>query len=347
MSRRLLSPELRRRGLRLLGPGLWIAFFVILAVVPTIGFSRYTLTVIDQAMILSIAVLGLYFVLGLTGQLSLAQAGFLGMGAYSAAIFSTRLGLSPWLDLVVGAVVATGFGLLLGIPSLKLRGHYLAMTTIGFGIILNLVFRNWRPVTGGTDGIPGIRATELFGVSLMHPGIFFYIIFVCLVVCTVVALRVSRSRMGRALKAIRENELAAEATGVDGIRYKITAFALSALYAGLAGALWAHFYRFIAPETFSFEQSIQLLAMLVIGGSTMVGGSIVGAFLLTFLPEWLRFLQGSYIAVYGGAIMLAMVVLPDGIAGGVMRLLRRITGRGDTPTVLGQSGEVNDVTAAG
>jgi branched-chain amino acid transport system permease protein len=332
---------------RLAGPALWTAFFVLLALVPTIGLSRYYLTVVDQAMIMSIAVLGLYFVLGLTGQLSLAQAGFLGMGAYTAAILSTRLGLPPWLDLVAGAAVAGAFGLLLGIPSLKLRGHYLAMTTIGFGIILNLVFRNWRPVTGGTDGIPGIGATELFGVSLMHPGLFFYVILVLLVICTVIALRISTSRMGRALKAIRENELAAEATGVDSTRYKVTAFALSAVYAGVAGALWAHFYRFIAPETFGFDQSVQLLAMLVIGGSTMVGGSIVGAFLLTFLPEWLRFLQGSYIAVYGAAIMLAMVVLPDGIAGGVMRLLRRVTGRGDTPTVLGQTGEVSDVSAAG
>jgi branched-chain amino acid transport system permease protein len=337
------NPAIRR----LAGPAAWIVFFMILALVPTFGLSRYYLTVIDQAMILSIAVLGLYFVLGLTGLLSLTQAGFLGLGAYAAAIMSTRLGLPIWINVPAGTIVATAFGVLLGIPSLKLRGHYLAMTTIGFGIILDLVYSNWRPVTGGSDGIPGIKATEALGLSLAHPGLFFYLIFLCLAVGTVVALRISSSRMGRALKAIRENELAAEANGIDSTRYKIAAFALSAAYAGLAGALWAHFYRFIAPETFGFQQSVQLLAMLVIGGSTMVPGSLIGAFLLTFLPEWLRFLQGSYIAVYGAAIMLAMVFLPDGITGGVLRVVRLMFRRGEeTPSVLGQSGEVPDGTAA-
>lgn len=313
------------------------------------GLSRYYLSLFDQAMIFSIAVLGLYFVLGMTGQLSLAQAGFFGLGAYSAGILATHYGFPVWINIPIGILVAILFGVVLGIPSLKLSGHYLAMTTIGFGVILNLVYRNWRPVTGGTDGIPGIRATDLAGISLSHPGLFYYVIFSCLVIAAAVAWRVGRSRLGRAFNAIRENELAAEAAGVDSTRYKVIAFALSAAYGGLAGVLWTHFTRFIAPETFGFDTSVQMLAMLVIGGSTTVVGSIIGAFLLTFLPEVLRFLQGSYIAVYGAGIIILMVFMPEGIAGGVRLLVSRLTGReAEAPRMLGQTGEVpDDATTAG
>ena len=335
------------RILRWLGPGGWAGLFVLLAVIPFLGLSRYYLTLMDQAMIFSIAVLGLYFVLGMTGQLSLAQAGFFGLGAYSAAILATHYGFPVWINIPIGIVVAVGFGILLGIPSLKLSGHYLAMTTIGFGVILNLVYRNWRPVTGGTDGIPGIKPTYLGGLSLSHPGLFYYVIFTCLTVAAVVAWRVGRSRLGRAFNAIRENELAAEAVGVDSTRYKVIAFAMSAGYGGLAGALWTHFTRFIAPETFGFDTSVQMLAMLVIGGSTTVVGSIIGAFLLTFLPEVLRFLQGSYIAVYGAGIIVLMVFLPEGIAGGLRLLIGRLTGQAaEAPRMLGQVGEVPDDAAA-
>ena len=326
------------RALRWVGPGGWLAVGLVLAVIPFLGLSRYYLTLVDQAMIFSIAVLGLYFVLGMTGQLSLAQAAFFGLGAYSAAILAVNFGFPVWVNIPVGIVVAAVFGILLGVPSLKLSGHYLAMTTIGFGVILNLVFRNWKPVTGGTDGIPGIHATTLAGNSLSHPGLFYYVIFVCLVAAAAVAWRVGGSRLGRAFNAIRENELAAEAAGVDSTRYKVIAFAMSAAYGGLAGVLWTHFTRFIAPETFGFDTSVQMLAMLVIGGSTTVAGSLIGAFILTFLPEVLRFLQGSYIAVYGAGIILLMVFLPEGIAGGARLLASRWSGRAEeAPRMLGQT----------
>lgn len=333
---------------RLMRPAGWGVAALVLASLPWWGLSRYYLNLVDQSMIYAIAVLGLYFVLGLTGQLSLAQAAFFGLGAYTAGILNTRFGLPLWINLPAAVLVAGGFGVVLGVPSLKLSGHYLAMTTIGFGIIVDLVFFNWRPVTGGADGIPGVHATELGGMSLAHPGLFFYVVFAFFVLALTVAWRVSVSRMGRALKAIRENELAAEATGVDSTRYKVAAFCLSAVYGGLAGCLWTHFARFIAPETFSFDVSVTMLAMLVIGGSTTVIGSVVGAGLLTMLPEFLRFLQNSYFAVYGAAIIVLMVFMPEGIAGMVLILWRRMRGGPDAPRMLGQTSEAPaDATPAG
>jgi branched-chain amino acid transport system permease protein len=334
---------------RWLGPALWTVLAAILASVPWWGLSRYYLRLLDQSMIFAIAVLGLYFVLGMTGQLSLAQAAFFGLGAYISAYLAVHYGLPFWVNIPLAVIFAAVFGVILGVPSLKLSGHYLAMTTIGFGIIINLVFFNWRPVTGGADGISGIPTPELLGMSLGHPGIFFYVVFVFFVLAIAVAARVGRSRMGRALNAIRENELAAEAVGVDSTRYKVAAFTLSAAYGGLAGALWTHFALFIAPETFNFDVSVTMLAMLVIGGSTTVIGSVIGAFLLTLLPEFLRFLQNSYFAVYGAAIILMMVFMPDGIAGMVMRLWWRARGREEeAPKILAQSGEMPaDATPAG
>lgn len=325
---------LRRRA----GPVVWVALFLLLASVPTWGLIRYYYGLFDQAMIFAIAVMGLYFVLGLTGQLSLAQAAFFGLGAYVSAIMATRWGLPIWVNLPISILAAAVLGVLLGIPSLKLSGHYLAMTTIGFGVILALVFRNWRPVTGGADGIGGIKPTRLLGISLAQNDTFFYVVLVCLGAATLIAVRVSRSRLGRALQAIRENELAAECTGIDSTRFKVIAFTLCAAYGGLAGSLWTHWTRYISPDTFEFDTSVKMLAMLVVGGSTGIAGSLIGAGLLTVLPEFLRFLQSSYLAVYGAAIILLMIFMPEGIWGMAVYLVkRRQAGAAEAPRMLGQS----------
>ncbi|MDQ6900751.1 MAG: branched-chain amino acid ABC transporter permease [Candidatus Dormibacteraeota bacterium] len=327
----------RRRAPRWWRPAVWAAVAAVVALIPFGTTSRYYLTVVDQAMLFAIAVLGLYFLLGLTGQLSLAQAAFYGLGAYTAAILATRYHLPIWVNVPAATVTAALFGVLLGIPSLKLRGHYLALTTIGFGIIIQLVFKNWRPVTGGADGIAGIPGTHLFGISFSHPGVFYYIIFGALVLSCLLAWRISRSRMGRAFRAIRENELSAETSGVDSTFYKVVAFALSAAYGGLAGGLYAHWALFIAPETFGFTTSVQMLAMLVIGGSSSIAGTLIGALLLSLLPEALRFLQSGYLAVYGAAIIVLMVFIPDGLWGGLRLLIRKLMGRGkEVPTPLGE-----------
>jgi len=212
-------------------------------------------------------------------------------------------------------IVAGLFGVLLGIPTLKLSGHYLAMATIGFGIILQLILINSIPLTNGSDGITGIPSPRIGPWELNSANTFFYLAAFFLILLIWASLRLKKSRVGRALMAIRENEMAAETMGVDTTLFKIMAFALSAAYGGFAGSLFAHSgSHYISPDTFSFDQSVVLLAMMVLGGNGSPVGSVVGATLLTLVPEVLRFLKDSYMMVYAAGIVAIMVFMPGGIA---------------------------------
>ncbi len=295
-----------------------IAIAVVVALLLPNLLSQYFRQLLNTALGWAVVVLGLNFVLGYTGQLSLAQAAFWGIGAYASAIATTDHGWPVFFGFVAALVVTALAGIVLGIPTLKLRGHYLAMATIGFGIIVQLILIHWRNVTHGTDGIPGIPGLSFGPIRLVEERDKYYLLLLGLVVFAFVAQRVRHSRVGRAFLAIRENELAGEVLGVDTTRYKIAAFTLGAAYAGAAGSMYAHVSNFVSPDSFSFEQSVQFLAMLVLGGSGSIGGAILGAMLLTFVPEWLRFVpflpSSAYLAVYGAAIMLTMVFLPGGLA---------------------------------
>jgi branched-chain amino acid transport system permease protein len=217
--------------------------------------------------------------------------------------------------------VAAFFGVLLGIPTLKLSGHYLAMATIGFGIILQLILVNAIWLTNGSDGITTIPSPWIGSFELKASGDFYYVAAVSLILFTWAAINLKDSRVGRAFLAIRENEMAAGTTGVDTTYYKIMAFALSAGYAGFGGWLFAHSCsHYISPDTFSFDQSVILLVMAVLGGNGSAIGSIVGATLLTMLPEVLRFLRESYMMFYAAGIVVIMIFMPSGIAGLVMSM---------------------------
>ena len=289
---------------------------VVVLLLPRFITSSYWLNLINLAMSFSIACLGLNIVLGYTGQLSLAQAAFWGVGAYTSAILTTQLGLPVWAGMFAAFFVAALCGVLLGIPTLKLSGHYLAMATIGFGIIVQLILVNEIWLTNGSDGITKIPSPWIGSLELKDPGTFFYVAAVSLILLTWGAIRLKNSRVGRAFMAIRENEMAAGTTGVDTTYYKIMAFALSAGYAGFGGWLFAHGgSHYISPDTFSFEQSVILLVMAVLGGNGSAIGSIVGGTLLTLLPEVLRFLKDSYMMFYAAGIVLIMIFMPRGIAG--------------------------------
>ncbi len=297
----------------LLVPAVLIAVVLLL---PRFITSSYWLNLINLAISFSIACLGLNIVLGYTGQLSLAQAAFWGVGAYTSAILTTQLGLPVWAGMVAAFFVAALCGVLLGIPTLKLSGHYLAMATIGFGIIVQLILVNEIWLTNGSDGITKIPSPSIGSLELKDPAAFFYVAAVSLILLTWGAIHIKNSRVGRAFMAIRENEMAAGTTGVDTTYYKIMAFALSAGYAGVGGWLFAHGgSHYISPDTFSFEQSVILLVMTVLGGNGSPIGSIVGGTLLTLLPEVLRFLKDSYMMVYAAGIVLIMIFMPRGIAG--------------------------------
>jgi branched-chain amino acid transport system permease protein len=294
---------------------------VVVLVFPRLVTSNYWLNLINLSISLAVACLGLNIVLGYAGQLSLAQAAFWGVGAYTSAILTTRLGMPVWTGIIAAFFIAAFFGVLLGIPTLKLSGHYLAMATIGFGIILQLILVNAIWLTNGSDGIPKIPSLWIGSHELKAPGEFFYVAALSLILFTWGAIHLKDSRVGRAFMAIRENEMAAGTAGVDTTYYKVMAFSLSAGYAGFGGWLFSHSgSHYISPDTFSFEQSVIMLVMAVLGGNGSAIGSIVGAILLTLLPEVLRFLKDSYMMVYAAGIVLIMIFMPSGIAGLVKNL---------------------------
>jgi branched-chain amino acid transport system permease protein len=321
MSAPALSRKEARVGAHAFGLGLYVAaaLVAIMAVV-TIPFSAYVLNLLMQASSYAIAVLGLTIVLGYAGQINLAQAAFFGLGAYGVALGTTVFALSFFVALVIGVAAAAISGAVLGLTSLRLAGHYLAMVTISFQTILTLVLTNWVSFTRGPDGVPNIRRPALFAESGPYLGL-------CIAALFVVAFfvwRLKMTRLGRAMQAVRDNELAANVVGVDAYATKVAAFTLSALLAGFGGALFAGGFTYVSPDQFSFAESVVFLTMVLLGGSAAPAGAVLGTALLILLPEWLRFLKVIYLAVYGAAVILIMVFMPDGIWGYAMTLWRRL-----------------------
>jgi branched-chain amino acid transport system permease protein len=282
--------------------------------------SAYSLNLLMQAATYAIAVLGLTIVLGFTGQINLAQAAFFGIGAYGVALGTTAFGLSFWGALAIGALLAAGAGAVLGLTSLRLGGHYLAMVTISFQTILTLVLTNWVAFTRGPDGVPNIRRPPLLAESGPYLGL-------CIAALFAVAWlvwRLKTTKLGRAMQAVRDNELAANVIGVDAYATKVAAFTLSAVLGGFGGALFAGGFTYVSPDQFSFAESVVFLTMVLLGGAAAPAGAVLGTGLLILLPEWLRFLKVIYLAVYGGAVILIMIFMPDGIWGFATTSWRRL-----------------------
>jgi branched-chain amino acid transport system permease protein len=286
--------------------------------------TAYSLNLLMQASTYAIAVLGLTIVLGYAGQINLAQAAFFGIGAYSIALGTTNFGLLFFPALLLGFLLASLAGAVLGLTSLRLGGHYLAMITICFQTILSLVLTNWVSLTHGPDGIPGIARPTLLGGYFADSGHYLALCLATLYVVGLLVWRLRTTKLGRAMQAVRDNELAAGVVGVDTYRTKVTAFVLSAMLGALGGGLFAGGFTYISPDQFSFNESVVFLTMALLGGARAPLGSVLGATLLILLPEWLRFLKTIYLAVYGGAVILIMVFMPDGIWGFVVALLRKL-----------------------
>ncbi|MFJ3054968.1 ATP-binding cassette domain-containing protein [Herbaspirillum sp. NPDC087042] len=287
------------------------------------SFSPYVLNMFMQAATYSIVVLGMIVVLGYTGQINLAQATFFGFGAYAVALGTVSLGLNFWLTLLLGIGVAALAGFVLGMTTLRLGGHYLAMITISFQQIFDLVAVNWADVTHGPDGIAGIERPALFGLPLADDRAYLALSLCTLIVAAFLVWWLPHTRLGRAMRAVRENELAAEVTGVHTLRIKVIAFTMSAALAGLGGGFYAAGFAYISPDNFNFARSIEFLTMTLLGGAQSAFGGILGSSLLILLPEWLRFLKEVYLAVYGLAVILIMVFLPAGIWGLIRQLMQR------------------------
>jgi branched-chain amino acid transport system permease protein len=252
-------------------------------------------------------------VTGWTGQINFGQAAFYGLGAYTTAI-ATKAGL-PWIATpFLSTVMVILASLILGLPTLRLRTHYLAMTTIGFGEIVRLIIVHWEPVTGGTSGLRAIPGISIFGFGPQGQIQHFYILVMALAIAVVIAIRIRHSTLGRAMIATKDSEIGAEQSGVDTVRTKLFAFMIGAVYAGLAGCLYASSIRFISPDSFSGTQAVLLMTMLIVGGMGSIVGCIVGAVALTILPEALRFLGQWYLVLYGLGVICVIVLAPGGLA---------------------------------
>lgn len=319
----------RLRGLPA-GAAALLAALLVAYLVPDQG---YYLNILMQAATYAIAVIGLVVVLGYCGQISIAQAAFFGIGAYGVALGTTDFELNFVVALGAGVLLAGVLGIVLGLGSLRLGGHYLAMVTISFQLILTLVLTNWISLTHGPDGVSGVLRPVVFGISLESGRAYLGICLVALVAVTLFAWRLKTARLGRAMQAVRDNELAAGTTGIHVFRTKVIAFGISAMLGGLGGGLYAGAFSYVSPDQFAFADSIVLLTMALLGGVQSPFGALLGTGLLIVLPEWLRFLRQVYLAVYGGAVILIMVFLPDGIWGYIAARLRREDPRGLTGTV--------------
>ncbi len=321
---------------------IWLAALIVaMGCALVLPVNGYLMNLLMQASTYAIAVLGMTVVLGYAGQINIAQAAFFGIGAYGLALGTTALGLPFFVALVFGAVIALLFGIVLGGSTLKLGGHYLAMVTISFQEILTLVLTNWISVSRGPDGISNIPRPHLGFLALdLAPHYLALCVFVLFLAAGLV-IWLKSSRLGLSMQAVRDNELAAGVVGIDTYRVKIIAFAASAALAGLGGGLFAGAFRYISPDQFSFDDSVVLLTMALLGGVDVAIGAVIGTALLILLPEWLRFLKQFYLAVYGLAVILIMVFMPQGISGYFVRFFRRVPPMQEgaiTPLVFGAAG---------
>ena len=305
-----------------------LALFLLLFPLIVSG-NRYQLSVMINVGINAIIVIGLNLLMGSAGQISLGHAGFFGIGAYCSGLINVKLGFSPWIAVIIAIIFTAIIAYIIGVPSLKLKGHYLAMATLGFGEIVYVVLSKLDWLTGDTAGLLGVSPFSFGSVKLNENLKIGQYVFVWVVVIAIMILsiNITRSRVGRAFRAIHGSETAASAMGINIAKYKVQVFVLSAIYAAIAGSLYAHFHGFIGYPTFHLGTSITLVTMVVIGGSGNIWGAILGTILLTWLPEWLTVVKKYDIVLYGLLLMSVMIFMPDGLVGRLSALSSFIKNR--------------------
>lgn len=286
------------------------------------GQNFYHVNIMVSALIFVVLGLGLNITVGLAGLLDLGYIAFFAVGAYTYALLNSHFGFGFWLCLPLGGMMGMLFGMILGFPILRLRGDYLAIVTLGFGSITKIVLENWDTVTGGAAGIANIPRPELFSLVLdgREKSVYSYYLILALVVLTIfVTNRLKNSRIGRAWMALREDEIACVAMGVDMARTKLSAYALGAFWAGLVGVIFAAHNSFINPDSFTFMDSAMILAMVVLGGMGSILGVIIAALALKLLPEYLRAFAEYRMLVFGGVMVLMMIFRPQGLISNMRR----------------------------
>jgi branched-chain amino acid transport system permease protein len=289
-----------------------VAMAAIVVLLPLLFSSAYYYRVAALVFVFALASIGLNLLMGFAGQVSLGHAGFMGIGAYAVAIGPTHLGVPSWLSFVIGAALSALVAFVVGRPILRLKGHYLAVATLGFGLLIAIVFTNEARFTGGPDGM-AVPRLVLFGSAVRGAQSWYWIIAASFLVGAVLALNLIESPTGRALRAIHDSEVAARVLGVDVAKAKLAVFVVSAVYASVAGSYLALLNGHITPEVSGFLRSIELVAMVVLGGMGSIAGSLVGAALLVVLPQTLTFLHEYEHMALGLIIMAVMIFLRAGI----------------------------------
>ena len=312
---------------RQIGWLLALAGFVLL---PQLITVKYYLHLSILALVWVISAQGQNLIQGYTGYVSIVQAGFMGIGAYSTALMGLHFALPVWLTILLAPLVTAVFALATGYPSLRVKGHYFAIVTLAFNMVIFIVLMNFSDLTQGEAGITGIPkpGSPEGWLNFADRQTYYYFVLVIACLMTGLAALIVRSRIGQTLMAIRQNEDLVGSIGIAAWKYKLFAFVVSAMFAGLAGAIYAHYQSFINPEIFGVAQSLDAILAVIIGGSGTIAGPVIGAFFVVFLPEYLRFADSFRLILYGLVLVLATIFMPRGIVGIAGDLLARLKRRG-------------------
>lgn len=298
-----------------------LSMIILIMLVPLFSGSAYTLTVGIFAGINAMVAIGLCILMGYAGQASLGQAGFYGIGAYVASMLSLYAGTPPVISTVLAMIVAGAAAVILALPALRLKGHYLAVATLGFGEIVHVILNEWGP--GGPSGFGDIPRFSILGYTIDSTAGYFYMIWCLVAAIMIFSINLLSSGSGKALRAIHDSELASKAMGVNIVTLKIKVFVLSAAYASLAGSLYAHFVTFVSPSSFTLFYSVLVVTMVIVGGITNVWGAVVGAVIITVLPELLRKFAELDVLVYGLILTLSLMFFRKGMVPILIDKIRR------------------------
>lgn len=294
---------------------LLMALLAALIAVPFVISNSYILHIIISCFIYASLALSLNLIIGFSGQFSLGHVTFYGIGAYTTALLMMKAGMSFWLAALISAVFVGIVGALLSFPTLKLRGDYLAVVTLGFGEVFRLTVLNSVDLTRGPMGLPGIPSPTIFGFVLESKMHYYFLGLIIMLVVIVFMRRLTTSGFGMAMLSVKEDDIAAQAIGIYPAKYKLLAFTIGAMIAGVVGSFYAVYTAFISPSSFQYGESISMVAMVVLGGLGSIPGSILGAILLTTLPEALRTFSDYRLIIYGAVMILMMIFRPNGIWG--------------------------------
>jgi len=270
----------------------------------------------------AIIVIGINLLVGYAGQISLGHAAFYGIGAYSSTILTTTYSFNPWLALILAAIITAVSAFIIGKPSLKLKGHYLVMATLGFNMIVSIILVQWEEFTGGPSGIPGIPYLKIGDFVFNSDKKFFILILIFLILSLITAHNLVNSRVGRGIRSLHSSEIAAASLGIDVSEYKIKIFVLSAVLASISGSLYAHYFTFISPKSFDIIFSIKIIIMSIFGGISTIWGALIGSAVLTILGEVLTIIEDFSTITLGLILIFTLMFIPEGVVGYIKKRIK-------------------------